>query len=150
MYVPIGGASLWAPVQLHSLHLLYLICSCWFHFMPKLERLDSPNSTHVQKFVLVTMVERQKQCDASLSPVLLLFPLSCSPLPSLLYRTFREMSAAEEQLSLCRELCQDLAEDLKKEGLKVQDNTLVLNCSVVLLNYNLYLMTSCNPSLLNL
>lgn len=29
------------------------------------------------------------------------------------------MSAAEEQLSLCRELCEDLANDLKKEGLKV-------------------------------
>lgn len=29
------------------------------------------------------------------------------------------MSAAEEQLSQCRELCEDLANDLKKEGLKV-------------------------------
>lgn len=29
------------------------------------------------------------------------------------------MSAAEEQLSLCRELCEDLANDLKKESLKV-------------------------------
>lgn len=29
------------------------------------------------------------------------------------------MSTADEQLSLCRELCEDLANDLKKEGLKV-------------------------------
>lgn len=29
------------------------------------------------------------------------------------------MSAVEEQLSLCHELCEDLANDLKKEGLKV-------------------------------
>lgn len=29
------------------------------------------------------------------------------------------MNAAEEQLSLCRELCEDLANDLKREGLKV-------------------------------
>lgn len=29
------------------------------------------------------------------------------------------MSAAEEQHSLCRELCEDLANDLKKESLKV-------------------------------
>lgn len=35
------------------------------------------------------------------------------------------MSAAEEQLSLCRELCEDLANDLKKEGLKVEDCTLL-------------------------
>lgn len=36
-----------------------------------------------------------------------------------IYRTFKELSKAEEQLSLCRELCEDLAEDMKKEGLKV-------------------------------
>uniref|UniRef100_UPI003AB04D9E DNA polymerase kappa n=1 Tax=Centroberyx gerrardi TaxID=166262 RepID=UPI003AB04D9E len=41
-------------------------------------------------------------------------------------RTFREMSTAEEQLSLCRELCQDLAEDVKKEGLKGKTVTLKL------------------------
>uniref|UniRef100_A0A668AUM2 DNA polymerase kappa n=1 Tax=Myripristis murdjan TaxID=586833 RepID=A0A668AUM2_9TELE len=41
-------------------------------------------------------------------------------------RTFREMSAAEEQLSLCRELCEDLAEDMKKEGLKGKTVTLKL------------------------
>lgn len=35
-------------------------------------------------------------------------------------RTFKELSDAEEQYSLCRELCKDLAEDMKKEGLKVQ------------------------------
>lgn len=35
-------------------------------------------------------------------------------------RTFGEMSDTEEQYSLCRELCHDLAEDLQKEGLKVQ------------------------------
>lgn len=29
------------------------------------------------------------------------------------------MSAVEDQLSLCHELCEDLANDLKKEGLKV-------------------------------
>ncbi|KAM3867552.1 DNA polymerase kappa [Diretmus argenteus] len=41
-------------------------------------------------------------------------------------RTFREMSTAEEQLSLCRELCGDLAEDMKKEGLKGKTVTLKL------------------------
>uniref|UniRef100_A0A674P773 DNA polymerase kappa n=1 Tax=Takifugu rubripes TaxID=31033 RepID=A0A674P773_TAKRU len=41
-------------------------------------------------------------------------------------RTFKEMSAAEEQLSLCRELCEDLANDLKKEGLKGKTVTLKL------------------------
>lgn len=35
------------------------------------------------------------------------------------FRTFKEISAVEEQLSLCHELCEDLANDLKKEGLKV-------------------------------
>uniref|UniRef100_A0A3Q3X702 DNA polymerase kappa n=1 Tax=Mola mola TaxID=94237 RepID=A0A3Q3X702_MOLML len=34
-------------------------------------------------------------------------------------RTFKELNIAEEQLSLCRELCENLAEDMKKEGLKV-------------------------------
>ncbi|XP_078106675.1 DNA polymerase kappa isoform X1 [Sander vitreus] len=34
-------------------------------------------------------------------------------------RTFKELSKVEEQLSFCRELCEDLAEDMKKEGLKV-------------------------------
>jgi len=29
------------------------------------------------------------------------------------------MSDAEEQYSLCRELCHDLAQDLQREGLKV-------------------------------
>ena len=38
-------------------------------------------------------------------------------------RTFREMSVAEEQLSLCRELCEDLAADLKKEGLRVGNDS---------------------------
>ncbi|KAM6964847.1 DNA polymerase kappa [Aplochiton taeniatus] len=41
-------------------------------------------------------------------------------------RTFGEMSVAEEQLALCRELCQDLADDLKKEGLKGKTVTLKL------------------------
>lgn len=36
-----------------------------------------------------------------------------------LNRTFKELNIAEEQLSLCRELCENLAEDMKKEGLKV-------------------------------
>ncbi|XP_051279625.1 DNA polymerase kappa [Dicentrarchus labrax] len=41
-------------------------------------------------------------------------------------RTFRELSEAEEQLSLCRELCEDLAQDMKKEGLKGKTVTLKL------------------------
>lgn len=44
-------------------------------------------------------------------------------------RTFRELSKAEEQLSLCRELCEDLADDLKKEDLKV-------GCSVLMAGLN--------------
>lgn len=42
------------------------------------------------------------------------------------YRTFKELSKAEEQLSLCRELCEDLAGDMKKEGLKVMNEGCVL------------------------
>uniref|UniRef100_A0A673GUA6 DNA polymerase kappa n=1 Tax=Sinocyclocheilus rhinocerous TaxID=307959 RepID=A0A673GUA6_9TELE len=42
--------------------------------------------------------------------VLFLFTLS--------FRTFGEMSDAEEQYSLCRALCHDLAQDLQREGLK--------------------------------
>uniref|UniRef100_A0A671F9N8 DNA polymerase kappa n=1 Tax=Rhinolophus ferrumequinum TaxID=59479 RepID=A0A671F9N8_RHIFE len=34
-------------------------------------------------------------------------------------RTFSEISKAEEQYSLCQELCSELAQDLQKEGLKV-------------------------------
>ncbi|KAM9744423.1 DNA polymerase kappa [Menidia menidia] len=41
-------------------------------------------------------------------------------------RTFKELSKAEEQLSFCRELCEDLAEDMKKEGLKGKTVTLKL------------------------
>ncbi|CAL8346595.1 unnamed protein product [Lota lota] len=41
-------------------------------------------------------------------------------------RTFKEMSVAEEQLSLCRELCEDLAADMKKEGLRGKTVTLKL------------------------
>ncbi|XP_068104869.1 DNA polymerase kappa isoform X2 [Hyperolius riggenbachi] len=41
-------------------------------------------------------------------------------------RTFSEMSCAEEQYDLCRELCKDLAEDLHKEGLKGRTVTLKL------------------------
>ncbi|XP_029017318.1 DNA polymerase kappa [Betta splendens] len=41
-------------------------------------------------------------------------------------RTFKELSRAEEQFSLCRELCGDLAEDMKKEGLKGKTVTLKL------------------------
>lgn len=41
-------------------------------------------------------------------------------------RTFAEMSDAEEQYSLCRELCHDLAQDLQKEGLKGKTVTLKL------------------------
>ncbi|XP_070689900.1 DNA polymerase kappa [Pempheris klunzingeri] len=39
-------------------------------------------------------------------------------------RTFKELSKAEEQLSFCRELCEDLAEDMKKQGLKGKTVTL--------------------------
>lgn len=41
-------------------------------------------------------------------------------------RTFKELSKAEEQLLFCRELCEDLAEDMKKEGLKGKTVTLKL------------------------
>ncbi|XP_072520671.1 DNA polymerase kappa [Salminus brasiliensis] len=41
-------------------------------------------------------------------------------------RTFGEMSDPEEQYSLCRELCCDLAKDLQKEGLKGKTVTLKL------------------------
>ncbi|XP_041854448.1 DNA polymerase kappa [Melanotaenia boesemani] len=41
-------------------------------------------------------------------------------------RTFKELSKTEEQLSLCREICEDLAEDMKKEGLKGKTVTLKL------------------------
>uniref|UniRef100_A0A8C2WX01 DNA polymerase kappa n=1 Tax=Cyclopterus lumpus TaxID=8103 RepID=A0A8C2WX01_CYCLU len=41
-------------------------------------------------------------------------------------RTFKELSNVEEQLSFCRELCEDLAEDIKKEGLKGKTVTLKL------------------------
>uniref|UniRef100_A0A8C6P4L1 DNA polymerase kappa n=1 Tax=Nothobranchius furzeri TaxID=105023 RepID=A0A8C6P4L1_NOTFU len=41
-------------------------------------------------------------------------------------RTFKELSKPEEQFSLCRKLCEDLAEDLKKEGLKGKTVTLKL------------------------
>lgn len=45
--------------------------------------------------------------------------------PLKLNRTFRELSKTEEQLSLCRELCEDLANDLKKEDLKVGCSVLI-------------------------
>ncbi|KAM8885067.1 DNA polymerase kappa isoform 1-T2 [Spinachia spinachia] len=41
-------------------------------------------------------------------------------------RTFKELSDVEKQLSFCRELCEDLAEDMKKEGLKGKTVTLKL------------------------
>ncbi|XP_041643902.1 DNA polymerase kappa isoform X2 [Cheilinus undulatus] len=41
-------------------------------------------------------------------------------------RTFKELSKVEEQLSLCRELCEDLAADMKKENLKGKTVTLKL------------------------
>ncbi|MEE6458568.1 hypothetical protein FKM82_000347 [Ascaphus truei] len=41
-------------------------------------------------------------------------------------KTFSEISAADEQYSLCRELCKDLAEDLCKKGLKGKTVTLKL------------------------
>ncbi|KAL3063111.1 hypothetical protein OYC64_002820 [Pagothenia borchgrevinki] len=41
-------------------------------------------------------------------------------------RTFKELSKAEEQFSLCKELCEDLAGDMKKEGLKGKTVTLKL------------------------
>ncbi|XP_074527302.1 DNA polymerase kappa [Halichoeres trimaculatus] len=41
-------------------------------------------------------------------------------------RTFKELSKVEEQLSLCRELCEDLAADMKKEDLKGKTVTLKL------------------------
>ncbi|XP_024908466.1 DNA polymerase kappa-like [Cynoglossus semilaevis] len=41
-------------------------------------------------------------------------------------RTFKELNKAEEQFSLCRQLCEDLAEDPKKENLKGKTVTLNL------------------------
>ncbi|XP_057596876.1 DNA polymerase kappa [Hippopotamus amphibius kiboko] len=41
-------------------------------------------------------------------------------------RTFSEMSKAEEQYSLCQELCSELAQDLQKEGLKCRTVTIKL------------------------
>lgn len=41
-------------------------------------------------------------------------------------RTFSELSKAEEQYSLCQELCRDLAQDLQKEGLKGRTVTVKL------------------------
>ncbi|XP_058512358.1 DNA polymerase kappa isoform X1 [Ochotona princeps] len=41
-------------------------------------------------------------------------------------RTFSEISQAEEQYSLCQELCRDLAQDLQKEGLKGRTITIKL------------------------
>ncbi|KAM6363158.1 DNA polymerase kappa isoform 2-T4 [Pluvialis apricaria] len=41
-------------------------------------------------------------------------------------RTFSEINKAEEQYSLCQELCRDLAQDLQKEGLKGKTVTLKL------------------------
>ncbi|XP_029959921.1 DNA polymerase kappa [Salarias fasciatus] len=41
-------------------------------------------------------------------------------------RTFKEMNKTEEQMSLCRELCEELAADLKKEDLKGKTVTLKL------------------------
>ncbi len=50
-----------------------------------------------------------------------LFPhsLNLFVLFTLSFRTFGEMSDAEEQYSLCRDLCHDLAQDLQRGGLKV-------------------------------
>ncbi|KAM8793104.1 DNA polymerase kappa [Eudromia elegans] len=41
-------------------------------------------------------------------------------------RTFSEINTAEEQYSVCRELCRDLAQELQKEGLKGKTVTLKL------------------------
>ncbi|XP_037385911.1 DNA polymerase kappa isoform X2 [Talpa occidentalis] len=41
-------------------------------------------------------------------------------------RTFSEISKAEEQYSLCKELCSELAQDLQKEGLKGRTVTIKL------------------------
>ncbi|XP_012639281.2 DNA polymerase kappa isoform X1 [Microcebus murinus] len=41
-------------------------------------------------------------------------------------RTFSEISKAEEQYSLCQELCSELAQDLQKEGLKGRTVTIKL------------------------
>ncbi|KAJ7413704.1 DNA polymerase kappa [Willisornis vidua] len=43
-----------------------------------------------------------------------------------LERTFSEINTAEDQYSLCRELCRDLAHELQKEGLKGKTVTLKL------------------------
>ncbi|XP_059772575.1 DNA polymerase kappa isoform X2 [Balaenoptera ricei] len=43
-----------------------------------------------------------------------------------LARTFSEISKAEEQYSLCQELCSELAQDLQKEGLKGRTVTIKL------------------------
>lgn len=54
-----------------------------------------------------------------MSILFLICSLFHSFLTRLIYRTFKELSKAEEQFSLCKELCEDLAGDMKKEGLKV-------------------------------
>uniref|UniRef100_A0A8C3VV16 DNA polymerase kappa n=1 Tax=Catagonus wagneri TaxID=51154 RepID=A0A8C3VV16_9CETA len=41
-------------------------------------------------------------------------------------RTFSEINKAEEQYSLCQELCSELAQDLQKEGLKARTVTIKL------------------------
>ncbi|KAM6391391.1 DNA polymerase kappa [Rhynochetos jubatus] len=41
-------------------------------------------------------------------------------------RTFNEINTAEDQYSLCRELCKDLAQELQREGLKGKTVTLKL------------------------
>ncbi|XP_061527744.1 DNA polymerase kappa isoform X2 [Phycodurus eques] len=41
-------------------------------------------------------------------------------------RTFKELSRPDEQLSVCRELCEDLAQDMKREDLKGKGITLKL------------------------
>ncbi|NXS71868.1 POLK polymerase, partial [Pandion haliaetus] len=41
-------------------------------------------------------------------------------------RTFSEINTAEDQYSMCRELCRDLAQELQKEGLKGKTVTLKL------------------------
>ncbi|NXS61764.1 POLK polymerase, partial [Brachypteracias leptosomus] len=42
------------------------------------------------------------------------------------FRTFSEINTAEDQYSLCQELCRDLAQELQKEGLKGKTVTLKL------------------------
>lgn len=63
--------------------------------------------------------------------MILNYSFLCTPKSCLSFRTFSEISKAEEQYSLCQELCSELAQDLQKEGLKV----LYFNVVISVLNF---------------